>query len=215
LTHIQHHRHAGRRLTEVGHDPESFYLPAGHLLRVGRIRRAILRANCTLAGRLTFGPALAMITFWSEELRHARADRRRRRIWMAHALGAAAVLAWVSGVCHISPCVYVLLVVYPSMSLTHLRSFAEHRVDDHSKPRTNVVEANPFWGLIFLNNNLHVAHHAHPQLPWHELPHVWRDMRRANVPSGQVFNGYSQVAREYFLRPFITAEHPFSGVEAG
>jgi fatty acid desaturase len=96
-----------------------------------------------------------------------------------------------------------------------LRSFAEHRADDHSQPRTNVVEADPFWALIFLNNNLHVAHHAHPQLPWHELPQVWREMRRAKVPSGRIFNGYGEVAREYLLRPFITAEHPFSGVKAG
>lgn len=215
LTHIQHHRHSGRRLTEVGHDPESFYLPPGHLARAGRIRRAILSANCMLAGRLTLGPALAIITFWSEEWRYLWTDRQRRRIWVAHIFGAAAVLAWVSGVCHISPLVYVLLVVYPSISLTHLRSFAEHRADDHSKPRTNVVETNPFWGLIFLNNNLHVAHHAHPHLPWHELPRVWREMRQVDVPSGQVFKGYGEVARKYLLRPFITAEHPFSGVRAG
>ena len=214
LTHIQHHRHAGRRLTEVGHDPESFYLPPGELGRVGRIRRVILQANCTLAGRLTLGPALAIATFWSDELRQARTDSRRRRIWIGHVLGAAGVLAWVCGVCHIPVLVYLLLVVYPSISLTHLRSFAEHRADDHSPQRTNVVEANPFWALIFLNNNLHVAHHAHPHVPWHELPHIWRDMRRANVPSGRVFDGYGEVAREYLLRPFITAEHPFSGMTA-
>jgi fatty acid desaturase len=215
LTHIQHHRHAGRRLTEVGHDPESFYLPPGHLARVGRIRRAILQANCTLAGRLTLGPALAIVTFWSQELRQACADRRRRRIWVVHAFGSAAVLVWVSGVCHVPLLVYVLLVVYPSISLTHLRSFAEHRADDHSRPRTNVVEASPFWSLLFLNNNLHVAHHAHPHVPWHELPRVWRGMRAVNPGSGRIFNGYGEVAREYLLRPFITAEHPFSGVKSG
>jgi fatty acid desaturase len=214
LTHIQHHRHAGRRLTEVGHDPESFYLPPGHLAGVGRVRRVILQANCTLAGRLTLGPAVAMATFWSEELRQARTDPRRRRIWIGHVLGTAGVLGWVCGVCHIPLLVYLLLVVYPSISLTHLRSFAEHRADDHSQQRTNVVEANPFWALIFLNNNLHVAHHAQPHVPWHELPRIWRGMRRANVRSGRVFKGYGQVAREYLLRPFITAEHPFSGVNA-
>lgn len=212
LTHIQHHRHAGQRLTEVDHDPESFYLPPGYLARVGRIPRLILKANCTLAGRLTLGPALSIATFWSEELRYARSNRRRRRIWIGHAVGTAGVLTWVCGICHIPLLIYLLLVVYPSVSLTHLRSFAEHRADDHSQPRTNVVEANPFWALLFLNNNLHVAHHAHPHMPWHELPQIWRRMRQANVPTGRVFNGYSQVAREYLLRPFITPEHPFSRV---
>jgi fatty acid desaturase len=214
LTHIQHHRHAGRRLTEVGHDPESFYLPPGQLARVGRLRRVILQANCTLAGRLTLGPAIAIATFWSEELRQARTDPRRRRIWLGHVFRTAGVLGWVCGVCHIPLLVYLLLVVYPSISLTHLRSFAEHRADDHSQLRTNVVEANPFWALIFLNNNLHVAHHAQPHVPWHELPRIWRGMRRANVRSGRIFQGYGAVAREYLLRPFITAEHPFSGVDA-
>jgi fatty acid desaturase len=210
LTHIQHHRHEGRRLTEVGHDPESFYLPVGHLAKVGRLRRTILKANCTLAGRLILGPAVAVATFWSEELSKARRDRRRRRIWIFHALGAAGVLIWVCGVCHVPVLVYLLLVVYPSISLTHLRSFAEHRADDHSQLRTNVVEANSFWALLFLNNNLHVAHHAHPHVPWYDLPEVWRGMQRSRACLGRIFDGYGAVAREYFWRPFITAEHPSS-----
>ena len=211
LTHIQHHRHSGRRLTEVGPDPESFYLPPGHLAKVGRLTRPLLQANCTLVGRLTLGPAIAIATFWSDELRRARTDRRRRRIWTAHSLAAAAVLVWACGICHIPLWVYLFLVVYPSISLTHLRSFAEHRADDHSQRRTNVVEAHVFWAALFLNNNLHVAHHAHPHVPWYELPRVWRNMRQTDAGSGRIFRGYREVAREYLLRPFITAEHPFRG----
>jgi fatty acid desaturase len=213
-THIRHHRHSGRRLTEVGHDPESFYLPPGHLASVGPVRRALLKANCTLAGRLVLGPAIASATFWASEARKVRTDRRRRLIWCRHALGVAAVLAWIVSVCDVSFIVYALLVVYPSISLSHVRSFAEHRADDHSPLRTNVVEANPFWALIFLNNNLHVAHHAHPHVPWYELPRVWRRMRSVTPGAGRVFNGgYREVFREYLFRPFITAEHPFSRVE--
>jgi fatty acid desaturase len=214
LTHIQHHRHSGRRLTEVGHDPESFYLPPGHLAQVGRMRRIILQANCTLIGRLTLGPAIAIITFWADEFRRARTDTRRRRVWLTHVVAVAAVLAWVSYICHIPLATYLLLVVYPSISLTHLRSFAEHRADDHSQQRTNVVEAHPFWAAIFLNNNLHVAHHAHPHVPWYELPRVWRGMRQSNVQVGRIFAGYREVARNYLLRPFITPEHPFSTLES-
>ena len=212
-THIQHHRQSGRRLTEVGHDPESFYLPPGHLDKVGPVRRFILQANCTLIGRLILGPAIAVGTFWSEQMRQARVDRRSRRIWAQHVLATTALLVWLCGVCHISLLVYLLLVVYPSISLTHLRSFAEHRADDHSPLRTNVVEAHPFWALIFLNNNLHVAHHAHPHVPWHELPRLWHGMRHSSAPFGRVFRGYREVAREYLFRPFITAEHPFARVD--
>jgi len=211
--HMRHHRHARRRLTEVEHDPESFYLPPGQLARVGRLQGAILRANCTLAGRLALGPAISIAVFLAQEARRARSNRRHLRIWLEHALGTAAVLGWVVGVCHIPFLVYVLLVLYPSTSLTHLRSFAEHRADDQSHLRTNVVEAHPLWGMIFLNNNLHVAHHAYPHVPWYQLPRLWRNMKEARIRTGQIFSGYGEVARQFLFRPFITAEHPFSGLK--
>jgi fatty acid desaturase len=211
-THIRHHRHDGRRLTEVGHDPESFYLRPGHLAKVGRFHRAVLVANCTFAGRIVLGPAIAVFTFWTEEARKLRASRRHRLIWLRHAIAVGVLLWWVVGVCHVPLIVYALLVVYPSISLTHVRSFAEHRADDHSPARTNVVEAHPFWALIFLNNNLHVAHHAHPHVPWYELPRVWRGMCGSERGVGLVFRGgYREVMRGYLFRPFITAEHPFRG----
>ncbi len=213
-THVRHHRHSGRRLTEVGHDPESFYLPPGQLAKVGRIARVALQANCTLAGRMLIGPLIAIATFTASEIRRSRSDRRYRWIWLRHAIGVAAVLTWTVAVCHIPLWAYVLLVVYPSISLTHLRSFAEHRADDHSHLRTNVVEAGPVWSLLFMNNNLHVAHHMHPHVSWHELPHVWRRMQGTSFSAGVVFRGgYRQVIREYLFRPFITAEHPFSSAE--
>lgn len=214
-THVRHHRHSGRRLTEVGHDPESFYLPPGHLAKVGPVRRVLLQANCTLAGRIVLGPAIAIASFIAGELRRVRMDLRYRRIWLRHAVGVTAVLAWTVGVCGIPLWAYTLLVVYPSISLTHLRSFAEHRADDRSPSRTNVVEAGALWSLLFLNNNLHVAHHLHPHVPWHELPALWRRMRTTSFSAGTVFHGgYSEVARKYLFRPFISAEHPFSSPQS-
>jgi fatty acid desaturase len=213
-THIQHHRHARRHLTEIEHDPESFYLPPGYLSAAGRVRGALLRANCTLAGRIVLGPAIAMARFWATEARKVRSERRRLLVWCRHAIVTAVVLVWVVGVCHVPFLVYALLVVYPSISLTLLRSFAEHRADDHSHLRTNVVEASPVWALLFLNNNLHIAHHARPDVPWHELPGVWRQIRRAAPESGVVFKcGYREVIRNYLFRPFITPEHPASNSE--
>jgi fatty acid desaturase len=174
----------------------------------------LLIANCTLAGRVILGPAIAIVTFWSGEWRKLLSDRQHRFIWCRHMLSVMVLLAWTVGVCGVPLVVYALLVVYPSIALTHLRSFAEHKADDHSQLRTNVVEAGPVWGLIFLNNNLHVAHHAHPHVPWHELPRLWRSMRRAPSGAGLIFSGgYWEVLRKYWIRPFITAEHPFSGAE--
>jgi fatty acid desaturase len=208
-THLRHHRHGGRYLTEVERDPESFYLQPGALSDRGRIRRAIHAANCTLAGRIALGPAVAIARFWRIEARKLRSgDRRRLLIWSRHAVTVGALLWWTVGICHVPLLVYVALIVYPSVSLSQLRSFAEHHAHVDPRFRTRVVETNPVWALIFLNNNLHIAHHAHPKLPWYRLPRVWSRMRRSASDSGLVFHGgYSEIVRKYLFRPYMTAEH--------
>jgi fatty acid desaturase len=213
-THLRHHSHQGLHLTEVDYDPESFYLPRGALATVGRLRRVVHEANRTLCGRIILGPVVSVLMFWAREARAIRSgDRHRLFIWMRHLLGVSAVLAWVVVICHVPLSVYLALIVYPSMALTHVRSYAEHSAEVAPGLRTRVVEANPLWSLIFLNNNLHIAHHQHPQLAWYRLPRVWRQMRESVGDSSLVFAGYGQVIRRYLLRPYITAEHPFS--EAG
>jgi fatty acid desaturase len=209
-THLQHHRHSGRHLTEVSHDPETFYRASGSLSQAGTVRRAILAANCTIIGRLVLGPALAVGQFWASEARRLRSgDRRRAAIWLRHISAVAVVLMWTVGVCRIPFLVYAALMVYPSVSLSQLRSFAEHKADAAPHLRTVAVEANSVWGMIFLNNNLHVAHHAHPRLPWYELPGIWREMRASAIESGLVIRGgYRQVIRKYLFRPVISVEHP-------
>jgi fatty acid desaturase len=95
------------------------------------------------------------------------------------------------------------------MALTHVRSYAEHCAEAAPRLRTRVVETNALWSLLFLNNNLHIAHHAHPQLAWYRLPRTWRQMRGSVPEPGLIFAGYRQVMRRYLFRPYITAEHPF------
>lgn len=211
-THLQHHRHRGRHLTDASRDPESFYLRGGALEKAGVVTRALHSINCTLAGRLVLGPAIASAKFWRSEARLVwSGDRRRAVIWARHALGVSAVLAWTVGVCRIPFLVYAACVVYPSISLSQLRSFAEHRAHSDSHRRTATVEAGPLWALIFLNNNLHIAHHAHPRVAWYDLPRAWREMRSAAVASGLVFReGYGEVFKQYLLRPVISVEHPGS-----
>jgi len=52
-THLRHHRHGGRYLTEVAHDPESFYLPAGRLGRC--LMREASYVGCMLPTALSRG----------------------------------------------------------------------------------------------------------------------------------------------------------------
>jgi len=204
-THLRHHRYRGRHLTEAEHDPESYYLPAGTMAKAGQLKRWLYNANCTLAGRLIIGPAISIATFWTSEWRLIlNGDRRRLRIWLQHALAVAFVLTWVAIVCHVSLAVYLALVVYPSVAVTQLRSFAEHHAHADPRQRTRVVEAHPFWALIFLNNNLHIAHHAHPKLPWYELPAAWREAPAYARTERLTFQGgYWEVMRKYLFRRFI------------
>jgi fatty acid desaturase len=96
---------------------------------------------------------------------------------------------------------YVAFPVYPSISFGLLRSFAEHRADSDIRRRTRVVEAGPFWSLIFLHNNLHVAHHAHPHAPWYLLPRLWLQMRTTvTAPDLIMAGGYVEVMKRYFVR---------------
>jgi fatty acid desaturase len=129
-------------------------------------------------------------------------------------LAVVAVLFWIVGVCHVPLTAYLALAVYPSISLTLLRSFAEHRAAPDPQHRTVVVEANPFWRLLFLNNNLHIAHHRRPDLPWYRLPAEWQALRRdiEREPDLLVRGGYAEIAARYLLAPAAPIEHPGFGL---
>jgi fatty acid desaturase len=210
-THLLHHEHRGRHLTDPELDPESFYLQPGTASRRSRVLQVIYRANTTLAGRMLLGPFLSAYAFWAPEVAgKLRAGKRSRAaIWSRHVLGVTAVLVWVVGICHIPAWVYLALMVYPSIALSHLRSFAEHRAHADPNQRTTVVEAHPLLALIFLNNNLHIVHHVYPKLPWYRLPDSWRQMRRSKPGAGLIFaGGYGEIVRGYLFRPVISVEHP-------
>jgi fatty acid desaturase len=212
-SHLRHHAEA-RNLTFPRRDPESHYRVAGANGSMGMAGRAVMRANCTLAGRLTLGPAITILRLWAGEFGRP-VDRRQAGVWLHHVIGVAVVLGWVVGVCGISLPLYLGAIVYPSISLTLLRSFAEHRAAQDPRHRTAIVETHPFWALLFLNNQLHFVHHEKPHLPWYDLPRAWREMQpSAEIGSGLLFpRGYCEIAGKYLFRPFITVEYPGSEAE--
>ena len=210
--HLTHHRND--HLTDPLEDPESYYVTATRWARMGPIRRALLRANNSLFGRLVIGPWIATFGYWADELRGlgTDGDRPDGRAWIIHLLGCALVLAWVVGVCGIPLWQYVLLFVYPGLSLTLLRSFLEHRARDDINERTVIVEAEAPLALLFLNNNLHAVHHEHPGASWYLLPAIYRTDRQRLLREngGYAFKGYRDVFRRYFLRAKEPVVHPAS-----
>lgn len=209
-SHRAHHR--TEALTDPLSDPESFYVPGARWWRFGALRRAMLTLNNTVAGRLLAGPWIVAARFLGQELRRLLSgDRRHARIWLVHILSCGLVLLWVSAICGIPVPEYVLGFVWPGVSLTLLRSFAEHRPAPDQGRRTAIVEAGPVLSLLYLNNNLHGAHHERPGLPWYALPSFYRAERQAILYRNGGFRfsgGYSEVLRRYAFRPKDRPVHP-------
>jgi len=207
--HLLHH--ATEKLTDPFDDPESFYLDPARWHRLAQPIRLLLVFNNTLLGRLTIGPAIAAIRYWSSELRAICAgDQDAFKEWLWHVPAVGLLLAWVIGVCGMALSTYVLLFAWPGCSLLLLRSFAEHRAHREFAARTAVVEAHPLFALLFLNNNLHVAHHDRPRLAWYELPRYYRENRDRLLAANRNYriDGYAALARSFLLRPKEPVPHP-------
>jgi fatty acid desaturase len=205
-SHLGHH--ATEDLTQPGLDPESRYFRP----ESGRLAAVAGRLQATLVGRLLAGPLIEVAGFLAAEGRlFLRGDRETIRIWSRHAVAAALVMAWLTQMCRFTLADYVLTFVYPGLSLTLLRSFAEHRAADLPGHRVAIVERAPILGLLFLNNNLHAVHHSYPAAPWYRLPALYRRERprllRQN--GGLVYRGYREVFARFAARAHDDVFHPF------
>lgn len=209
-SHRAHHR--TETLTDPTTDPESFYVPAARWRQFGPIRRALLTANNTVAGRMLAGPWITVSSFlWRETRALLSGDMRHAAIWLWHLLACGLVLFWVKEICGIAVSTYVLGFVWPGLALTLLRSFTEHRPAPDQDRRTAIVEAGPLLSLLYLNNNLHVVHHRQPNLPWHALPAAYRAERDALAAVNGGFRyagGYAEVVRRHAFRPKDRPVHP-------
>ena len=74
----------------------------------------------------------------------------------------------------------------------------------------SIVEAAPVWSLLYLNNNLHVAHHTRPSLAWYRLPAYYRAERAALIARnrGYVIHGYGEIFRRYLVRSKEPVAYP-------
>lgn len=211
-THLAHH--TDELLTDPLDDPESSYVSAARWARMGPAHRLLRQALMTLAGRLILGPPYYVFRTARDLLRAVlNGDRRYLAHWPAHLLGVALTLGWVIGVCRIPFGEYVLLFAYPGIALTLLRSYAEHRAAEDVGHRTAVVESGPFFAFLFLNNNLHVVHHAEPGIAWYALPAVYRRHRDRLLAAngGYLFRGYREIFRRFLLCRRGSPVHPLAG----
>ena len=204
-THLQHHNN--QYLTDPDKDPESFYLLPDDWALMPGAKRRLVQFNQTLGGRMVIGPAVSIIRFWSSDLRDVfGGDKHKAKAWMVFALSAGLVLAYVIW-CGMPVWQYILLVAYPGISLAMVRAYCEHQAAEVVDHRTILVECSPFWSLLFLNNNLHVAHHERPSLAWYKLPAYYKAERVALLARN---NGYRMSYAQMFWRYFFRAKEPLS-----
>ncbi|WP_416896821.1 MAG: fatty acid desaturase [Minwuia sp.] len=204
--HLRHHR--SRDLTDPVFDPETPYLTASRWTALPRWRRLVLNANNTLAGRLVIGPVINTAGLIGGDIRSAsRGDRSVIADWLWHLPALLPVLAWL-WICGVPLWAYALLAAWPGMSILMLRTFAEHRWDADRRARTAIVERGGVFSLLFLNNNLHSAHHRWPSAPWYRLPNLHQKLWMEGTPTGDVFAGYGEIVRRYLFTMRETVTDP-------
>jgi fatty acid desaturase len=203
-----HLAHPASDLTDPNVDPESHYVSPEAWAKAGPLRRRVLRANRTLAARMTIGPLRGTLGMWSVEARAFGTDARVRRRWFVHVAAVTAVVVILRSA-GLPLWMYLLGFVFGGASLTALRSFVEHSAHD-PEPRSAVVDSNWFFGLLFLNNNLHYTHHAMPGATWYRLPQLTRDLDSgALVADGAGhYRGYLEIAKRHMFRPFCQPVNP-------
>ena len=98
------------------------------------------------------------------------------------------------------------MFAYPGPSLMLLRSFAKHQPGLDLDRRTVVVLVGQLSNLFYLNNNLHVVHHARSELPWYTIPN--ESCPLCVVCTSQkgkhAYPGYPSVLRRF---PFYMRDH--------
>ncbi len=205
--HLAHHRTAD--LTHPDRDTESDYLAPAVWRRTFGPLRFLLSANNTLLGRLALGPALYLARFLTAEARAIRAGERDvMRAWAAHAvaLTPVACLIVVTGF----PVLAYGACAYGAVSILMIRTFIEHRADPSVRARSVIIEDRGPLALLFLNNNLHLVHHAHPSVPWYALPAIYRADRERylRMNGGFAFPSYLAVFRRYAVHSKGSVIHP-------
>lgn len=207
--HLIHHRNDF--LTDPAEDPESYYFDPQAYAGVSAPLKALYTANNTMLGRFLLGPAISTTRFWWDEFKRMLAGEREIiEAWALHAAGLAMLFGWLIAVCGMNPLFYVFGMAYFGNSLAMMRSYAEHRAHDAPGCRTIVVESGPVMSLLFLNNNLHMAHHEAPPLAWYKLPAYYRQHRARLLAENCAYlmKGYREIAWNWLLKPKEPVAHP-------
>jgi fatty acid desaturase len=159
---------------------------------------------------MLIGPVLGMLWLWHQDLTAVRrGDREVARAYLLHALGVVPVALWLGLVAAVPFWAY-FLACWLALSILRVRTFLEHQAHERAGGRSVIIEDRGPLAFLFLNNNLHAVHHAHPRLPWYRLPDEYARRRdeflRRN--DGYCYGSYAEVFARYLLRRKDPVAHP-------
>ncbi|ABG30185.1 Fatty acid desaturase [Roseobacter denitrificans OCh 114] len=199
-THLAHHHDPS--LTDPYDDPESNYVDPAVWCRWSVARRRVYAWNNTLLGRMLIGPIIGLLTFYEGDARRIRqGDRDVIRAYLFHFAGLIPVVFWLVWMSEMPFWLYAI-AVYASLAILKIRTFLEHQAHEKARCRSVIIEDRGPLSVLFLKNNLHAVHHAHPTLPWYRLQGFY-DKRRAVVLTrngGYVYRSYMQIAGLFLLK---------------
>lgn len=206
--HLQHHFDPA--LTDPYDDPEANYLDPEVWARLSGPKRALLRFNNTLFGRMAVGPAISGWALLRDDLALIfKGNTRVALAWALHAIGMVPVFVWLGTIGEMPVWAY-LLAAYLGWSLLKIRTYLEHRAHEAPRARTVVVESRGPLSYLFLNNNFHVVHHMHPGVAWYKLPALYRARKdhflRRN--DAYVYSSYVPIFLRHFFRAKDPVPHP-------
>lgn len=205
--HLAHHHDP--ILTDPYDDPESNYLDPEVWEGLAPWTKRLFRINNTLLGRMILGPWLGQVLWMRSDLARVReGDRAVARAWLWH-LPPLALVLWVVVLSPMGLGGY-FLAVWIGLALLKIRTFLEHRAHERASARTVVIEDGGPLALLFLNNNYHVVHHMHPDVPWYRLPGLYRKNREHYLGrnGGYRYRSYAEVFRRHLLRAKDPVPHP-------
>jgi fatty acid desaturase len=214
-THLAHHHDP--TLTDPYDDPETNYVDPAVWARLPRAARVTLAANNTLLGRMVLGPLFSAWVLWRDDLRAMkRGDREISWAWALHALGLVPVIAWL-GLVATTPLASYVLACWGGLGVLKIRTFLEHQAHERAAARSVVIEDRGPLAFLFLNNNFHAVHHAHPRLPWYRLPGEYERRREEFLRrnGGYRYRSYAEVIGLYLLRRKDPVAHPIWTASAG
>ena len=199
-----HHEHHLSDLTNPALDNESYYVSQEQWDKAGKIRRAAWTANRTILFRMFVWTIVSTITYVLSVLKRAvRNEKSDRLAVVLHVVGVAFVVYLVS-LSSMPLWQFALGTLYGGRILNAIRPFPEHKYQSGVETRTAMIMAGPFMSLLMLNNNLHVAHHDEPGVPWygyHKLMNRVNAVERARDAGLLYEGGYAEVFRKFSFKP--------------